>query len=246
MTQRHALRQIENGLGRLAGRLFGEALSHEAVLQAARTAFEDAIAADSQHQAPLHLTLYLHPRDYAQLLADYPFLQRQIIAMLAEQARQAGVPMQGDCAVECLQAPDQARGEVRIFARVRDITDKLEQVDLSPDNQPPRASLWQGGQEILALNRAVVNIGRQHDNHLVLDDPRVSRYHCQVRLRFGRYRIYDLNSRHGLYLNGQSVSEQDLTHGDVLSLGGVELIFVLESDTGDMGSQRRATRPRPP
>ena len=76
------------------------------------------------------------------------------------------------------------------------------------------------------LNRSVINVGRRGDNHLILDDQRVSRLHAQLRLRLGRYVVYDLNSTGGTSVNGQRVTEAILQHGDVISFAGVTAIYV--------------------
>jgi len=57
------------------------------------------------------------------------------------------------------------------------------------------------------------------------DDRRVSRKHAEIRLRLGRYTLYDLQSTNGTYVNGRRVAEVVLADGDRLSIGGVELQF---------------------
>jgi pSer/pThr/pTyr-binding forkhead associated (FHA) protein len=58
----------------------------------------------------------------------------------------------------------------------------------------------------------------------------VSRRHAQLRLRFGRYTLYDLDSQSGTLVNGQPVQEWVLQPGDVMSLGGVNLIYTEDTD----------------
>ena len=91
--------------------------------------------------------------------------------------------------------------------------------------QPPNAFLILDGERTLPLREALLNIGRRTDNHLVLDDSRVSRSHAQLRLRYGRYVLYDLGSTSGTFVNGQRTSECVLRPGDVVSLGGVSIIY---------------------
>ncbi len=90
---------------------------------------------------------------------------------------------------------------------------------------PPDAFLILNGVRIIPLTRPVINIGRRHDNHVVLDDPRVSRSHAQLRAIKGRYVIFDLNSTGGTYVNNQRVKQSVLYPGDVISLAGVMLIY---------------------
>lgn len=91
---------------------------------------------------------------------------------------------------------------------------------------PVHAFLIVGGERTFPLTEAVVNLGRRGDNHLILDDLRVSRSHAQLRAVRGRYVIFDLDSTGGTFVNGQRVTQSTpLFPGDVISLAGVELIF---------------------
>jgi pSer/pThr/pTyr-binding forkhead associated (FHA) protein len=63
------------------------------------------------------------------------------------------------------------------------------------------------------------------DNQLIIDDPRVSRNHAQLRAIKGRFVVFDLNSTGGTFVNGQRASQTVLYPGDVISLAGVALIF---------------------
>jgi pSer/pThr/pTyr-binding forkhead associated (FHA) protein len=93
------------------------------------------------------------------------------------------------------------------------------------ENIPENAFLIVEGVKVYALNESVVNIGRRLENQLVIDDPRVSRNHAQLRAIKGRFVLFDLNSTGGTYVNGQRTSQTVLYPGDVISLAGVALIF---------------------
>lgn len=81
------------------------------------------------------------------------------------------------------------------------------------------------GTKVFPLTQSVINIGRRLDNHIVIDDPRVSRRHAQLRAIRGWYILFDLNSTGGTYVNGQRVTQSILYPGDVISLAGVPLIY---------------------
>jgi pSer/pThr/pTyr-binding forkhead associated (FHA) protein len=93
------------------------------------------------------------------------------------------------------------------------------------DNIPENAFLIVEGVKVHPLNEPVVNIGRRLENQLVIDDPRVSRNHAQLRAIKGRFVLFDLNSTGGTFVNGQRTSQTVLYPGDVISLAGVALIF---------------------
>ena len=94
------------------------------------------------------------------------------------------------------------------------------------------------------LTEPVVNIGRRLENQLVIDDPRVSRNHAQLRAIKGRFVLFDLNATGGTFVNGQRTSQTVLYPGDVISLAGVALIFGQDNppprpDLGDTGPVER-------
>ncbi len=90
---------------------------------------------------------------------------------------------------------------------------------------PESAFLIVEGVKVFPLLLPVVNIGRRLDNQLIIDDPRVSRNHAQLRTIKGRYVVFDLNSTGGTFVNGQRTNQTVLYPGDVISLAGVALIF---------------------
>jgi len=108
-------------------------------------------------------------------------------------------------------------------------TENMEVVSASNNQKgeavPENAFLILEGVKVFPLREAVVNIGRRLDNHLVIDDPRISRLHAQIRAIKGRYVIFDLNSTGGTFVNGQRTRQSVLYPGDVISLAGVALIF---------------------
>lgn len=101
----------------------------------------------------------------------------------------------------------------------------LDTGNLEDNNLPENAFLIVEGVKVFPLTLSVVNIGRRLDNQLIIDDPRVSRNHAQLRTIKGRYVVFDLNSTGGTFVNGQRTSQSVLYPGDVISLAGVALIF---------------------
>lgn len=92
-------------------------------------------------------------------------------------------------------------------------------------NSAPTAFLIVDGQRAVSLERAVTSIGRKNDNHIVIKDQHVSRYHAQIRNIKGSYVVMDLESTVGTSVNGNKVKQAFLKEGDVISVGGVPLIF---------------------
>jgi hypothetical protein len=122
-------------------------------------------------------------------------------------------------------------------AETQNMLDNLEEA-------PTRtAFLIVGGTKVFSLDHAVTNIGRRLDNHLVVDDPRVSRYHAQIRYVRGRFIIFDLNSTGGTYVNGQRTTQSALYPGDVISLSGLPVVFGQDNPPSSASSGDTAPMP---
>jgi hypothetical protein len=78
---------------------------------------------------------------------------------------------------------------------------------------------------VFPLRDLAINIGRAPHNNLVIDDPRVSRLHAQVRIVDGVYAIFDLNSRGGTFVNGERIEQAALKPGDIISLAGYSVHY---------------------
>ena len=66
---------------------------------------------------------------------------------------------------------------------------------------------------------AMLRIGRAPDNDVVVPDPGVSQYHAELRHEAGGYRLVDLDSRNGTFVNGEPVTDAVLSEGDIVSFG---------------------------
>jgi len=125
-----------------------------------------------------------------------------------------------------------AENDVRVYASfsLGDITEthgmQLEGGEKSLEADKSHNSfLILHGSEIISIDQSVINIGRRLDNHIVIDDPRISRNHAQIREIKGRYVVFDLNSTGGTFVNGDRINQSVLYPGDVISLAGVTLIY---------------------
>lgn len=83
--------------------------------------------------------------------------------------------------------------------------------------------------EVFQITGELTNIGRKLDNHIVLNDPRISRNHAQIRVVDGQYILLDLNSTGGTMVNGRKISKSVLYSGDAISLAGLDIKFVQDT-----------------
>ncbi len=94
-----------------------------------------------------------------------------------------------------------------------------------PVRIPEDAFVILDGIKVIPLSQPLIRIGRRLENNLVLDDPRVSRTHAELRAINGRYVLFDLNSTGGTYVNGVKITQSVVYPGDVISLAGVNLVY---------------------
>ncbi len=195
---------------------------------------------------PNSYVVSLSAADFAQFQGYRRSLERDLAETVLGAARDRGFTLLSFPTVEVERDEGVARGDVEVSCALVDASGEEVTAD-SPElgrvvaghtmvldreallrDRPraPRAFL-----EVPAERRRIplgvepLSIGRDGENDLVLDDRRVSRRHAEVRLRLGRYTLYDLQSTNGTYVNGRRVAEVVLSDGDRLQIGGSELVI---------------------
>lgn len=224
-------------------RLFNDRLHpREVALRLAR-AVEDNLRteADGSLIAPNLFVVCLHTDDLTDLARATPDLAQHLCETVTDFANRAGVRLMSAPRVElCANESVNPRG-ILITATHADPTRSTQVMPAlppssgsirTPELAARRPYLILQGKNTIPLDRGVINIGRKRENHIVIDDPRVSRLHAQLRLRYGRYVLYDLGSRGGTLVNSARVTETILQPGDVISLAGVMLVYMEDDGNG--------------
>ena len=220
-------------------RLFAGRLSPLEVATHLTRAIEDnqVLSPEGAPQAPTHYWVYLHPDDCNTLSSDQQTLETELARHVAELAIQAEMVLQVMPIVNVL--PDEGLGshEVRVEARwmpeeaePMEKTHEMEASEAEIEAQatiapPGRPFLILEGQRHANLLQPVVSIGRALDNDIIIEDPRISRHHAQLRRRYDRYVLYDLGSSGGTQINDYPIAECVLHAGDVISFAGVQVIY---------------------
>jgi len=76
-----------------------------------------------------------------------------------------------------------------------------------------------GQRKKIPLTRVPFRIGRQADNDIVIRDNRASRHHARIIFEDGSYWVEDLESSHGVWVNGARVSRRRLAGGELIGFG---------------------------
>ncbi len=254
-----SLMRLENWIEQIVEepfvRLFaGQLLSQDVARHLVR-ALEDGerIGADGTPEIPARYRITLNPEDLQALQYHHPHLDMQLadaLKTLAEKMR-----------VRLMEPPAmllEARAEVPLhtvqiapenpfpvsYEPTRDLDLERVRRRLAEETSDLQAYLIIQGERTFDLTQPLVRIGRALDNDLILEDGHVSRYHAQLRCRYGHYILQDLGSSGGTTVNGFAVQEIVLRPGDVISLAGIDLIYAEEE--GERYYNDRDTRAGPP
>jgi hypothetical protein len=205
------------------------------------TAMREAAQAqpDGRVLAPNLYLLLASPAEAAALQAD-PGLPDSPSSGLVEAGQEIGLEFSSLPVVQIQAEPALKTNEFQIQATHSNYNlDETTSVETAP---PPNSSalprdafLIVDGTRIFSLVEGVVNIGSAADNGLVIDDPRVAPLHIQLRALQGRYVLFDLGPAGRTLVNSHPAFQVSLHPGDVISLGGIPLVYgqeqASESDT---------------
>ena len=86
--------------------------------------------------------------------------------------------------------------------------------------------------ERLEISSKIVRIGRDSNNDLQLHDSEVSRFHVELQLEGDGFKVVDLGSSNGTFLNGDRITSAAVSSGDRVQLGKTHLV-IKNHGTGD-------------
>lgn len=232
---------IENGLTWLPWRSRQPRLA-ERVIEALRS--QIVREAGLEQPAANIFNFFMHPNNAAAWL-EHSEWREWLLNAANDMAHEAGVSYYAPLELYLKSDTELSTRELRLIATFPQ--QEVSSTAVMPtDNSSPEgandqpnsvsAYLVLHGKEVFALDKPVINIGRRNDNHLVLDDMRVSRNHAQIRFVRSGFTLFDLNSTGGTFVNGRRVSQHNLSAGDVISFAGLALIYGEEPSAGKRNS----------
>jgi TolB protein len=101
----------------------------------------------------------------------------------------------------------------------------------------------------LPASEALIKVGRETDNDIVLSDPRASRYHAQVRRGEAGLEIMDVGSANGTFVGAQRIEAstwQPLPIGSVAYMGDTSFTFQPSPASAQTVAVAPITSPPPP
>lgn len=192
----------------------------------------------SRPLAPDAYVIHLRPDVYAQLVTSEPQVTVVLCQHLQQVAEHFGYHLAYPPSVKLVTGKDLQPGQLKVTATYtalrRSSTAALTRVEpFVPQGSKKSAQLLIAEIQSVPLDSDLVNIGRDPSNHIVLDDPYVSRHHVQLRWRGEAYLIFDVNSQAGTYVNGARIRDHRLQSGDVIDIGKTRLLYLEEPPDHD-------------
>lgn len=128
--------------------------------------------------------------------------------------------------------PVDATATITFGAPEKESSDRqLSPVDAAAvDALPPGSALLvvqrgPGAGSRFLLDQDLVSAGRHPESEIFLDDVTVSRRHADFRRTATTFRVSDVGSLNGTYVNRDRIDELDLTDGDEVQIGKYRLVF---------------------
>jgi DNA-binding NtrC family response regulator len=99
---------------------------------------------------------------------------------------------------------------------------------------PASDTVWNGAAERCA-------IGSHPSNDLVIDDPTVSRFHCELAIAGSVVRVRDLGSRNGTSASGYGLADATIPGGTVLALGHSQVRIDVDTAQTEVSASERTS-----
>lgn len=178
-------------------------------------------------------TIYINPKDYSELEASLPGLERQVADYVMLMAGRRGYHLFEPPKIHFVARSQETRRSAHVVAtheaerpQVDTAVFTFEAGDITQKAilEADGFLIIQGRQHI-SLDRAITRIGRRIDNDIVLDSPSISRQHAQIRWRQRYFVLYDVSSHGRTSVNGMQAQEHILRPGDVIALSDILLVY---------------------
>lgn len=177
-----------------------------------------AIVSRGRTVVPNVFTVLLSNEDFDRLAVYAETLQSELVGLAREYAEEQRYTFLGPVSVAMQLDDDLDTGIFRITSEA-----KAAVTARARGSAATGATLVAAGGEY-AIGKGRTRLGRGTDADIRIDDPGVSRHHCDIVLGNDAV-IHDLGSTNGTYVDGVQVAEKVLRDGSVIRVGSTSLTF---------------------
>ena len=180
-----------------------------------------------------HIELSHH--DYTRLAVFKDALASELATLVTNYAGEQHYTLLGQTRVTMSEDDELETGIFRVRSEAKaEVTSKVGAVQSIASESTSAAAgevVGGGGQPRLEVGgqayplvRAITVLGRGTDADIRVEDPGVSRKHCEIVVGTPAL-VRDLNSTNGTFLDGQRITESALADGAVVKIGGTSLVY---------------------
>lgn len=219
------LDRFEDRLDRLVNGAFARAFKAEVqpveLAAAVQKEMDDraAVVAKGRTVVPNVFTLDLSPHDDERLSVYRTPLQAELATVVTEYAAEQSYSLLGPAEVRLDRDDTLETGIFRVHSEARAAV--VAAAGGSPLSGQPYLEV---GGTAYPLVRAVSRLGRGTEADIRVEDPGVSRAHCEIVLGSPAI-VRDLGSTNGTSVDGSRVTQAALVNGSTITIGGTTLVF---------------------
>jgi len=219
MGLRDLERAIERGVDGVLGRVFSSDVSRLEIEKRVERELDAGTrrGAPGTRVMPNEIEVRIHPED-ASVLDDHTSdIERSLLVMARDHAREMSCAFEGPLVVRVTATPEAQRGTIEVFATA----------EHSIAGIPPGTLIYPDGYrfDLPPSGPDGIILGRDSASDIEIDDERASRQHAQLRPSPQGWIVEDLNSTNGTRVNGFRTSAQLLLDGDQVTIGATQFRF---------------------
>jgi len=219
------LDRFEDRLDRMVNGAFARAFKSEVqpveLAAAIQKEMDDrsAVVARGRTVTPNVFTLDLSPHDDERLSVYRDTLQSELATVVTEYAEEQSYALLGPSEVRLELDDSLETGIFRVHSEARAAVVSAKTSDVAP-GQP----FLEIGGTAYPLVRAVSRLGRGTDADIRVEDPGVSRNHCEIVLGTPAI-MRDLGSTNGTSVDGSRVTQAALVDGSTIVIGTTSMVY---------------------
>ena len=219
------LDRFEDRLDRIVNGAFAKAFKSEVqpveLAAALQKEMDDraAIVARGRTVTPNVFTIDLSPHDDERLSVYRDALQGELATVVTEYAAEQGYVLLGPAEVRLALDDSLDTGIFRVHSEARAAV-----VNATAGDAAPGQPFLEIGGTAYPLVRAVSRLGRGTDADIRVEDPGVSRNHCEIVLGTPAI-MRDLGSTNGTTIDGSRVTQAALVDGSTIVIGTTSMVY---------------------
>ncbi|HDP69990.1 MAG TPA: DUF2662 domain-containing protein [Actinobacteria bacterium] len=184
----------------------------------------------SKIYAPNSFTIFLSPEDKKAIESFEGVLVTELSDFVIAHAKKESLALVGKPHIKIVEKDALSFGEIKTEVLL------VEEAELGKEIYLPKSPPVKEGSFLIVfdkneeyefpLTRKITTIGRLESNDISIKDPNISRVHAEIIAEEDGFFLRDLGSTNSTLLNGRQIVENELSDGDMITLGTTSIKFL--------------------